>query len=47
MCVWQENKIRDKELQMLQVMHDVMVVGNVGRVMVLSSCLSLRSGLDS
>jgi hypothetical protein len=32
---------------MVQVMHDVMVVGNVGRFTVLSSCLSLRSRLDS
>jgi hypothetical protein len=32
---------------MVQVMHDVMVVGNVGRFMVQRSCLSLRSRLDS
>jgi len=31
---------------MVQVMHDVMVVGNDGRLMILSSCLSLRSRLD-
>jgi hypothetical protein len=32
---------------MVQVMHDVMVVGNVGRFMVLSSHLSLRFRLNS